>query len=951
MNTEPILNPCPKCGRAIPDEAPQGLCPRCVLASAATPTETGPKPGERPSPPPLEVVAAAFPQFEIIELIGVGGMGFVFKARQPKLDRFVALKLLPQSLSADPAFAERFHREARFLARLSHPNIVSVFDFGESGGFSYLLLEFVDGVNLRQAMQAGRFSPAEALAIVPSICGALQYAHDHGVLHRDIKPENILLDARGRVKLADFGIAKLVREPGQKPTDVSLTQSGSQLGTPHYMAPEQIERPADVDHRADIYSLGVVFYELLTGELPLGRFAPPSAKADLDARVDAIVFRALAKERELRQQSAGEVKTQVEGLGTRAETAASAVVSPALTASPTPRGPLPDWARRVAYLFLVAGAIGLLPTLFSLNSSMRVFNSGALLALTGIALLTRSEAWRFTALLSNFAGIVLGLVSLSVFLFAAREAPPATYGVVVVGGGNHPGALAVFLGLLQLGGFVAGIWVLCLRSLRPVFGLPTAPRPDALNNLWPWRLYWLLLSIVLLPASAVVAAVLAPMLMSHGFGGLGGIMAGMIPMVTGLALGVGFVRSRPKASDGNAPGVASPWPKRVFWAVLLVIVLPVLALIVALVIPMMLKQPKPSPPTVVAADAAAEPDARLARTERYVAATGARFAWELRARGAGAVRLTLGSQSALIPLQAIGSESYVVTVQAVYRRVSDGGAVRLSVGGGEGRNGVFFVTLPAAKPDDNGVATMSSSALEPFQNGTSYIQRAGEPAYGGILRLDLPGDPRDVIANAAAQAAADLPLKFSTAVPIAFAGSEPVQMEIIPASTNLAASRDGELTRIQLGAGTNSVETVWKLRASVPADVRLTLGSRRVRIPLQPVGQGNYVLMVMAWYQREDVTNAPVGFSIKGVQMENGNHLKNIELPDEPPAVIRAALSGEPSEIFRIARNSVSGDLPLHFNVPVRIANAGAEEVRLELIPGPHIAETPPTSIGRPAAQ
>ena len=173
--------------------------------------------------------------------------------------------------------------------------------------------EYVDGVNLRQAVRAGRFTPSQALALVPRICEALQYAHDEGVWHRDIKPENILLDARGRVKIADFGIAKLVAEA---PSAVNLTATGAALGTPQYMAPKQIEHPAEADHRADIYSLGVVFYELLTGELPLGRFAPPSAKVDLDARVDEIVLRALTKERELRQQSAREVQTEVEGVAT-----------------------------------------------------------------------------------------------------------------------------------------------------------------------------------------------------------------------------------------------------------------------------------------------------------------------------------------------------------------------------------------------------------------------------------------------------------------------------------------------------------------------------------------------------------------------------------------------------------------------------------------------------------
>ena len=157
--------------------------------------------------PSIESVAAAFPQLEIIEIIGFGGMGVVYKARQPHLDRWVALKVLPQTMASDPAFAERFQREARFLARLNHPNIVTVYDFGQSAGYCFLLLEYVDGVNLRQAMQAGRFSSQEALAIVPKICEALQFAHEKGVLHRDIKPENILLDSQGRVKLADFGIA------------------------------------------------------------------------------------------------------------------------------------------------------------------------------------------------------------------------------------------------------------------------------------------------------------------------------------------------------------------------------------------------------------------------------------------------------------------------------------------------------------------------------------------------------------------------------------------------------------------------------------------------------------------------------------------------------------------------------------------------------------------------
>jgi len=284
------------------------------MTGAATPTDAGLPAGGRGEPPSLAEVATAFPELEILGLIGAGGMGFVYRVRQLRDGQEAALKLLPRSLAADPAFVERFNREARTLARLHHPNIVGVLGFGQSGGFCHLTMEYVDGANLRQAMRAGRFTAAQALEIVPRLCDALQYAHSQGVLHRDIKPENILLDARGRVKIADFGIAKLLDDTGGTAAEITLTQTGHRLGTPHYMAPEQIEKPADVDHRADIYSLGVVFYELLTGELPLGRFAAPSAKAYVDTRIDDIVFRALAKERELRQQSAGEVRSDVEGL-------------------------------------------------------------------------------------------------------------------------------------------------------------------------------------------------------------------------------------------------------------------------------------------------------------------------------------------------------------------------------------------------------------------------------------------------------------------------------------------------------------------------------------------------------------------------------------------------------------------------------------------------------------
>ena len=306
---------CPECGAVLTGDAPEGLCPRCLLrqalmAPSPTPSEgPGPVSGHGPFTAPVpEELAPHFPQLEILALLGQGGMGAVYKARQLKLDRFVALKVLPREWGRDPAFAERFAREARALARLSHPHIVAVHDFGEAGGYFFLLMEFVDGANLRQFLQAGPLDPRLALEVVPQICDALQYAHEEGVVHRDVKPENLLLDGRGRVRIADFGLAKLV---GPSRASFTLTGTHQVMGTLDYMAPEQRNRPQDVDHRADIYSLGVVFYEMLTGELPLGRFAPPSQAAGVDARLDEVIHRALEREPEQRYQHVSEVRKEL----------------------------------------------------------------------------------------------------------------------------------------------------------------------------------------------------------------------------------------------------------------------------------------------------------------------------------------------------------------------------------------------------------------------------------------------------------------------------------------------------------------------------------------------------------------------------------------------------------------------------------------------------------------
>ncbi len=322
-----VANVCPKCGAVLPVAATAGLCPRCLMAEAMAPTK--PDAGAAAPRKPLSPLELAphFPQLEILEYLGRGGMGVVYKARQKNLNRFVALKLLAPERVGDPKFAERFTHEARALAALNHPNIVTVYDFGQAGGFYYLLMEFVDGVNLRQAMKAARFTPEQALAIVPPVCEALQYAHEHGIVHRDIKPENLLLDKEGRVKIADFGIAKMLHAGD---SDVGVADS-QPVGTPQYMAPEQKARCV-TDHRADIYSLGVVLYELLTGELPGRPIEPPSRKVQIDVRLDEIVLRALEKEPERRYQQVSEVKTMVETVtASQSSRGASAAPSAAAT--------------------------------------------------------------------------------------------------------------------------------------------------------------------------------------------------------------------------------------------------------------------------------------------------------------------------------------------------------------------------------------------------------------------------------------------------------------------------------------------------------------------------------------------------------------------------------------------------------------------------------------------
>ena len=269
-------------------------------------------PGEEHDP----LIGRVVDGFRIEEQIGKGGMGVVYLATQLSLNRPIAIKVLPESVIDQPQFLERFHREVDILSRLSHPNIVTVLERGEVEGKPYVAMEFVKGTSLREIMRKGPLPRHDALSIVRDVLSALDHAHQAGVVHRDIKPENVLVAPGNIVKVADFGLSRLME--GEEKTRLTVTHL--MLGTYEYMSPEQRERAKEADERSDLYATGVVLYEMLAGELPIGHFEPLSRKrpGECDRRVDAIVERSLSKEPANRYQRASEMGSAVSRLLTPA---------------------------------------------------------------------------------------------------------------------------------------------------------------------------------------------------------------------------------------------------------------------------------------------------------------------------------------------------------------------------------------------------------------------------------------------------------------------------------------------------------------------------------------------------------------------------------------------------------------------------------------------------------
>ncbi len=295
--------------------------------------------------PEVADLAPFFPGYEIEGLIATGGMGAVYGAVQKSLDRTVAIKILPTELSKDAAFCAGFEAEAKAMARLNHPNLIGVYDFGAVNGMLFIIMEFVPGQSIYHSAYGIAIDPQEVIRLVTGVCDGLAHAHDHGIIHRDIKPSNILLDLNAQPKIGDFGLAR--------PIERKIEEGEEIFGTPHYTAPEVVDAPHSVDYRADIFSVGVLLHELLTGKLPADDPRPASVISRCSPRFDAIIRRATQPLAAARYASAKELAADLRAI--------QASITPGSSRTTSVAGPRPARPARKQTLARKKQSSGMMP--------------------------------------------------------------------------------------------------------------------------------------------------------------------------------------------------------------------------------------------------------------------------------------------------------------------------------------------------------------------------------------------------------------------------------------------------------------------------------------------------------------------------------------------------------------------------------------------------------------